>query len=44
MIEYLDKMMLNEDTIIEDELDSWIIGLNEKNDDDKSIGFVSWEE
>lgn len=44
MIKYFDKMMLNEDTMIEDEFDSWIIGLNERNGDDKSIGFVSWEE
>lgn len=44
LIEYLDKMMMNEDAIIEDELDTWVVGLGNKNGDDKSIGFVSWEE
>lgn len=43
LIEYLDKMMLNEDAVIEDELDAWVVGLEKKNGDDKSIGFVSWE-
>ena len=44
LIEYLDNMMMNEDSIIEDELDTWVIGLGKKNGDDKSIGFVRWEE
>lgn len=44
LIEYLDNMMMNEDAVIEDELDTWVIGLGKKNGDDKSIGFVSWEE
>lgn len=44
LIEYLDKMMMNEDVTIEEELDTWVIGLGKKNGDDKSIGFVSWEE
>ena len=44
LIEYLDNMMMNENAVIEDELDMWVIGLGKKNGDDKSIGFVSWEE
>ena len=44
LIEYLDNMMMNEDAVIEEELDAWVIGLGKKNGDDKSIGFVSWEE
>ncbi len=44
LIEYLDNMMTNENAVIEDELETWVIGLGRKNGDDKSIGFVSWEE
>ena len=44
LIEYLGNMMMNEDAVIEDELDTWVIGLGKKNGDDKTIGFVSWEE
>ena len=44
LIEYLDNMMMSENAAIEDELDTWVIGLGRKNGDDKSIGFVSWEE
>lgn len=44
LIEYLDNMMMNENAVIEDELETWVIGLGKKNGDDKSIGFVSWEE
>ena len=44
LIEYLGNMMRNEDAVIEDELDTWVIGLGKKNGDDKTIGFVSWEE
>ena len=44
LMEYLDRMMRNDDSDIEDELDTWVIGLNEKNGDDKSIGYISWEE
>lgn len=44
LIEYLSNMIMNEDTVIEDELDTWVVGLGKKNGDDKSIGFVSWEE
>lgn len=43
LIEYLDKMMLNGDSVIENELDTWAIGLSKKNSDDKTIGFISWE-
>ena len=44
LIEYLDNMMMSENAAIEDELDTWVIGLGRKNGDEKSIGFVSWEE
>ncbi len=44
LIDYLDNMMMNEDVDIKVELDNWVIGLGKKNGDDKSIGFVRWEE
>lgn len=43
LLEYLDKMIANDDTTIEEELDSWVCGLGRKNGDDKSIGFILWE-
>ncbi len=44
LLEYLNDMMRKEDSVIEDELTTWELELGEKNGDDKSIGFVSWEE
>ncbi len=41
---YLKDMILQDNVSIEEELDTWVIGLERKNGDDKSIGFVRWEE
>lgn len=42
--EYLDQLLLSDKDIIEKELKSWVSGMEEKNGDDKSIGFIKWEE
>lgn len=42
--EYIENMMKKDNSLIEDELDAWVTGLGQKNGDDKSIGFVRWEE
>ena len=44
LIDYLSDMMTKKDGAIEQELDIWVSGLGRKNGDDKSIGFVEWEE
>ena len=41
---YIENMMKKDDDSIEDEIDAWVTGLGRKNGDDKSIGFVRWEE
>lgn len=41
---YLAQMMVQDDLSIEEELDAWVVSLEKKNGDDKSIGFVLWEE
>jgi hypothetical protein len=44
LLDYLENMMTNDDVAIEKELDVWACELGRKNGDDKSIGFVEWEE
>ncbi len=41
---YLDQLLLSDEDTIVKELKSWVSGLEEKNGDDKSIGFIKWEE
>lgn len=41
---YLCGMAQRDDRSVEDELDAWVTELGKMNGDDKSIGFVRWEE